>query len=149
MLCECWWLIERRYLPPANEVWGKVIFSVACVKNSVHRGGVPGHIPPWAGTPHLPGQVHPLGRYTPPWAGTPPLGRYTPQQVHPWAGTSPPPEQCMLGDTGNKRAVRILLECILVYHSFVKCTTITLLMKFLFTNRPIEISGTAKAVSRG
>ena len=25
-----------------------------------------------------------------------------------------PPEQCMLGDTGNKRAVRILLECILV-----------------------------------
>ena len=25
-----------------------------------------------------------------------------------------PPEQCMLGDTGNKRAVCILLECILV-----------------------------------
>ena len=23
-------------LPPANEVWGKVIFSEACVKNSVH-----------------------------------------------------------------------------------------------------------------
>ena len=29
-------------LPPANEVWGKVIFSQACVKNSVHRGGLPG-----------------------------------------------------------------------------------------------------------
>ena len=27
----------RYLLPPAN-VWGKVIFSVACVKNSVHRG---------------------------------------------------------------------------------------------------------------
>ena len=27
-----------RYLPPANEVWGKVIFSQVCVKNSVHRG---------------------------------------------------------------------------------------------------------------
>ena len=27
------------FLPPANEVWGKVIFSVACVKNSVHGGG--------------------------------------------------------------------------------------------------------------
>ena len=27
-----------------------------------------------------------------------------------------PQEQCMLGDTGNKRAVRILLECILVAH---------------------------------
>ena len=26
------------FLPPANEVWGKVIFSEACVKNSV---------PPW------------------------------------------------------------------------------------------------------
>ena len=30
-----------KFLPPANEVWGKVIFSVACVKNSVHREGVP------------------------------------------------------------------------------------------------------------
>ena len=28
------------FLPPANEVWGKVIFSQACVKNSVHKGGV-------------------------------------------------------------------------------------------------------------
>ena len=26
-------------LPPANEVWGKVIFSEACVKNSIHGGG--------------------------------------------------------------------------------------------------------------
>ena len=55
------------------------------IKNSVHGGGVGG----------VPGQVPP--------------GRYTPSgQVH------TPPEQCMLGDTGNKRAVRILLECILV-----------------------------------
>ena len=56
----------RLLLPPANEVWCKVIFSEACAKNSVHRGEC--------------------------------LGRY----------------QCMLGDTGHKRAVRILLECILV-----------------------------------
>ena len=27
------------FLPPANEVWCKVIFSEACVKNSVHGGG--------------------------------------------------------------------------------------------------------------
>ena len=27
------------FLPSANEVWGKVIFSEACVKNSVHGGG--------------------------------------------------------------------------------------------------------------
>ena len=40
---------------------------------------------------------HPPG----PEAGTPP-------------GADPPQEQCMLGDTGNKRTVRILLECNLV-----------------------------------
>ena len=58
------------FLPPTNEVWGKVIFSVACVKNSVHGGwgvGLPqcmlGYPPPTtipprsshsprAGTPH-------------------------------------------------------------------------------------------------
>ena len=48
--------------------------------------GIPWAGIPWAGTP--PGQVHP------PWAGTP-MGRYTPHMV-------------------NERAVRILLECILV-----------------------------------
>ena len=30
--------MSRILLPPANEVWGKLIFSEACVKNSVHRG---------------------------------------------------------------------------------------------------------------
>ena len=30
-------------------------------------------------------------------------------------GSTHPPVQCMLGDTANKRAVRILLECILAY----------------------------------
>ena len=98
--------------------------------------------PPPAGTPprqvqppgrYTPWQVHPTGRYTPrqvqplmqvlpgrytPWAGTPP-GRYTP----PWAGTPvagtptlgryTPGNACW--DTVNKRAVRILLECILVW----------------------------------
>ena len=48
-------LLQPNFLPPANEVWGKVIFSEACVKNSVHRGGgglvpgggwVPGGDPP-------------------------------------------------------------------------------------------------------
>ena len=39
------------------------------------------------------------------------LGRYPPRQVHPLGRYTP---WCMLGDTGNKRAVRILLECILV-----------------------------------
>ena len=33
------------FLPPANEVWGKVIFSVTCVKNTVHGGGGGGCLP--------------------------------------------------------------------------------------------------------
>ena len=64
--------------------------------------------PPSRYTP--PGQVPPAGIL--PLAGTPP-GQVPPGMYTPWAGTHPP-EQCMLGDTGNKRAVRILLECILV-----------------------------------
>ena len=63
--------------------------------------------PPGPGTPR--DQVHPQGPGTP-RPGTPP-GPGTlppPDQVH------TPQEQCMLGDTGNKRAVRILLECIFV-----------------------------------
>ena len=110
-------------LPPANEVWGKVIFSEACVKNSVHRGGST-----WAGTPPTrytllgPGTHPGLGTLPPQGPGTLPGTRYTPpDQVHPpGPGTrSPPPrEQCMLQDTGNKRAVRILLECILVFEGY-------------------------------
>ena len=36
-LCgHLWW---QSFLPLTNKVWGKVIFSEACVKNSVHGGG--------------------------------------------------------------------------------------------------------------
>ena len=87
----------------------------------------PRQVHPWAGTPslgrHTPPGRYTLGRYTPRQVHTPPgrytppgllhcLGRYTPT---PQAGTPPLREQCMLGDTDNKRAVRILLECILVF----------------------------------
>ena len=80
------------------------VFTRVC--HSVHRGGVPGQVPPTppqAGTP--PRQVHP--RQVHPWAGTlprqvhpPPVhplcrynpsGRYTPRQGH------PPWPQCILG----------------------------------------------------
>ena len=80
---------------------------------------------PWVGTP--PSQVHPTpGRYpqagtspqagipwvgTPPWAGTPPRQVHPTGQVHPREGTHP---ISVCWDTVNKRAVRILLECILV-----------------------------------
>ena len=74
-------------LPPANEVWGKVIFL---------------HLSVILFTGRVPGQVH-----LPP--GTPPARYHS---------ASTPRDQCMLGDTGNKRAVRILLECILIWHIF-------------------------------
>ena len=66
--------------------FAKVMFSQV----SVHIGGVLS-------------QSHCMLGYTPPSTGqTPPLlGRH-------------PPAQCMLGDTVNKRVVRIPLECILV-----------------------------------
>ena len=52
--------------------FGKVMFSQACVKNSVHRG-VRGRctypLPPARQMP--PGQTPPLGRHPPPWADTP------------------------------------------------------------------------------
>ena len=73
-------IIYRRYdrvwlylVPPANEVWGKVIFLHLSV--ILFKGGVPGQVPP--------------GKYTP-LAGTPP-GRYTPQQVHPQQVPPPGP----------------------------------------------------------
>ena len=88
-------------LPPANDVWGKVIFSEACVKNSVHRGGSTWagtspqtrYTPPWDQA-HPPGlgtsprdQIHPRTRYTPLGPGTP-----SRDQVHP-SGTSTPRDQ--------------------------------------------------------
>ena len=57
------------------------------------------------------------------WDNRPPREQTPPRSRPP--GSSPPPEQtptsaqCMLGDTANKRAVRILLECILVSHCII------------------------------
>ena len=61
LMVEC-----QLLLPPANKVWGKVIFSQACVKNSVHTGGV------WSGgclveTPPAAtaaGSTHPTGMHS-------------------------------------------------------------------------------------
>ena len=61
-------------------------------------------------------QVPPGTRYPPDQAGTPPRTRRepSPRSGIPWDQAGTPPQQCMLAETGNKRAVRILLECILV-----------------------------------
>ena len=74
-------------LPPANEVWGKVIFYTRLSLCS-QRGGACLSAR-WDTTPTL------LGPCTPP-----PPGPCTPS-----------PAQSMLGDTVNARAIRILLEC--------------------------------------
>ena len=87
------------------------IFTPVC-QLFCSQGGVPGQVPPR--TRYTPwDQVHPPG------PDTPPRTRYTPLGPGTSHGTRyTPREQCMLGDTGNKRAVRILLECILVFYEF-------------------------------
>ena len=99
-------------LPPATKLGQGYIFTGIC--DSVHRGGST-----WAGTP--PGTRYTPQDQVPPGPGTPSGTRYTPQTRYttPWTRYTPrtrytPWEQCMLGDTGNKWVVCILLECILV-----------------------------------
>ena len=65
------------FSPPTNKVWDKVIFSEACVKNSVHRGGsasVHARIPPCQGGPpakETPRPRDPPAKETPPARETP------------------------------------------------------------------------------
>ena len=84
---------SRCSLPPANEVWGKVIFSEACVKNSVHGGVYLGRYPPRTGRCTPPGirQVHPLDQVHPPWdqAGTPPWAVHARRYGQQAGGTHP------------------------------------------------------------
>ena len=104
---------DSTLLPPANEVWGKVIFLHLFVILFT-GGGVPDQVhprtryTPWDQVPPLaPGtspsdQVHPPGPVTsprpgtPPGPGTPPQTRYTlqtrypPDQVHPPRPGTPP-----------------------------------------------------------
>ena len=94
---------------------GKVMFLY--VSLILFTGG-----PPWDQAPSPgadpPGSSHPLGPGIPPGPGT-------------------PQDQCMLGDTGNKQVVRILLECILVHHIFVvpeTCQFFHLLVLIFMTN---------------
>ena len=57
-----WHIAVAKYLPPASEVWGKVIFSEACDSHSVHRGSLCDatsclaawfHVPSWLGVSSL------------------------------------------------------------------------------------------------
>ena len=120
--------LSHHYRPQRSR--GKVMFLPVSVILFT-GGGLPhcmlGYTPPAgpkAGTPL--GSGHPLGTNTPqeqtppgtrpPWeqASDPP-GADPSQTRHPPPGADPLPVQCILGDTGNKQAVRILLQCNLVY----------------------------------
>ena len=95
----------RLLLPPANEICEGYVFTRVC--HSVHWGGVSASV--HAGIPPA--------ANTPPGADTPRANTPTPRRRHPPSKHPPPPGadtspvQCMLGDTVNKRAVCILLEC--------------------------------------
>ena len=104
-LSFCWEVL----LPPATKLGQYYVFTHVC--DSVH-GGAGGSVPLHAGLHpslgtrgrHPPDQASPSSRH--------PQTRHTPRTRHPLAAA--PPAQCMLGDTANKRVVRILLECNLV-----------------------------------
>ena len=117
------------------------------------------HPPTRADTPwdqvHPPEQTPPPGPGTPPGADTPHLGADTPPRSRHPPGADPPLAKCMLGDTVNARAVRILLECNLVCDkfsqllaSFVDCTLNYMTLVYLLTLTHIRLmisqTGTGK-----
>ena len=88
------------------------MFLHLAVSHFVHKGlGVSAsvyagiHTPPPREQTPTPLDADTLPRVETPWKQTPPGTRHPP-------GADSPPAQCMLGDMGNRRAVRILLECI-------------------------------------
>ena len=84
-----------KFLPPANKVCEGYVFTGVCLSTGGEYLGK-----------YTSRQVHPLGKVYP-RAGTPP-GRYLP-------GAGTPPGHSACWDMVNKRAVRIPLECILVF----------------------------------
>ena len=88
------------FLPPATKLGQGNILRSVCQEFCLRGGGESGPLHAGIHTP-TPG----------PEAGTPPRH----QRQGPLWTRPPPPVQCMLGDTGNKLAVRILLEWNLVF----------------------------------
>ena len=135
---QTWGYQPETYYYRPQRSWAKVIFSQACVKNSVHRGGrvsasLHAGIPPRTRqTP--PDQADPLrpGRHPPPdQADHPGPGRHPPRPGrHPLQTRQTPPrdQAAPLPSTRQtpayehtvyERPVRILLECILVWQKFL------------------------------
>ena len=96
-------------LLPANEVCEGYVFTPCLSFCSQGRGCLPqcmlGYTPL---SRHLQGADTPSwSRHSTPWKQIP-IWEQTPP------GADTPSAQCMLGDTGNKRVISILLECILL-----------------------------------
>ena len=118
---------DVNFLPPANEVCESYVFTPVC-QSFCSQWGLPQCImgSPWDQTPPSPGPGTPQDQ-APPWDQAPPQDQTPPQDQapppatrHPPREQADPPAQCMLGDTVNKWAVRILLECNLVLFLFVQ-----------------------------
>ena len=117
----CYFNQESTIFTIPQRSWGKVIFLHVSVILFTGVGGLPQCILGY----------HPLEQTPPsPRADTSPeqtpAGRRHPPRTDPPQEQKPPSplsrlhprEQCMLGDTGNKRAASILLECVLVHLCF-------------------------------
>ena len=127
------------FLPPANEVCEGYVITPVCQSFCSQEGCLPqcmlGYTHPPEQTP--PGAEPPMGSDTPrsrysPQEQTPPRSRHPAGSRHP-LGADTHQEQCMLGDMGNKQAVWILLECILVFTmSGIRSLTVH---RFKFTER--------------
>ena len=90
---------RRGYFYRPQRSWAKVIFSQACVKNSVHGGG------------RVSASVH-AGIHPPPDQA------HTPREQTPPPPSRHPPPGSRLQHMVNERPVRILLECILLFFVF-------------------------------
>ena len=101
--------LRSALLPPAMKLGQGNIFTSVCQEFCPQRG---------------------VSGQTPPWEQTPPRSRHFP------LGRHPPLEQCILGDMGNKRAVRILLECILVWIHFAHAQS---LCSFSIVDKDISV----------
>ena len=111
-MSSLWYCLHCIFTIHKRKVWGKVIFSQACVKNSIHRRGVSAFGPRVVSASGLGGvwqtSMADNPEQTSPLANTSPLGRHLLDR-HPSRA---------LRETVNKRAVHILLECILVEETF-------------------------------
>ena len=136
MIVQSWNNSDLILLPPANEVWGKVIFSEASVRNSVWGWWYPSmHCRWYPSMPCSRGVVsqhalqvsRPISRGESEGSGWRGLQAHTQGegglQAHTWGAPGPHPGGCIPAcseaDTPSPRwlllwAVRILLECILV-----------------------------------